>query len=545
MRGIRLAKKRALSPGLLACVLTVACAGAAEERRTGERPVSPEEIARFKDASTRVARVAPNELGARRMLEAARLAGRRDTGAPAFVAKGAEFSAGASRAPDITQHAELPAAVDNGELPGFPPIGDQGDTNGCTHWATTYYMLTNNTAVVRGWNAREEPDKRFSPRWTYNATNMGKDDGGWTHKNMEYLRAFGSALKNDFDYANPDTPGNGDPGEYQELSADPELWRKALSYRPVDNSYFLGELDTEAGLRRLKAILANGYVTVFGTKFFKGWSYLPVREGAREGVNCAVAMTRTPYNGHAMTIVGYDDALWVDVNGNGRRDEGEVGALRIANSWGRNFQDKGFTWVLYDALRDRSRIPGFAPSGREPLIRDKTAYCLIGREEYEPLLMAELTMSCGRRGDVRASVALGRLGGIERESGWYWPPNYGDDKDNVEVALSGGGDSRMMTVYLDFTDFVMDSGARTWNVTVRDVAAGYPTRLERIRLLQWRHDGWMASEPHQKLPKEFDATGWYFYFSHGFGEEFGGARRSGGVDCEQMGKIPERAPGAR
>ncbi len=41
------------------------------------------------------------------------------------------------------------------------------------------------------------------------------------------------------------------------------------------------------------------------------------------------------YDGsHAMTIVGYNDAVWTDINSNGVIDAGEKGAFRIANSWG-------------------------------------------------------------------------------------------------------------------------------------------------------------------------------------------------------------------
>ena len=44
-----------------------------------------------------------------------------------------------------------------------------------------------------------------------------------------------------------------------------------------------------------------------------------------------------------MTIVGYNDDLWIDVNGNGRLDPGERGAFLVANSWGPNWGITGLS----------------------------------------------------------------------------------------------------------------------------------------------------------------------------------------------------------
>ena len=58
-----------------------------------------------------------------------------------------------------------------------------------------------------------------------------------------------------------------------------------------------------------------------------------------------------------MTIVGYNDAIWTDVNGNAVVDPGEKGAFKIANSWGSTWQDNGFIWLAYDALGGFRRFP--------------------------------------------------------------------------------------------------------------------------------------------------------------------------------------------
>ena len=53
---------------------------------------------------------------------------------------------------------------------------------------------------------------------------------------------------------------------------------------------------------------------------------------------------------HRITIVGYNDNIWVDINGDNVVDKGEKGAFKIANSYGETKDNKGFAWMSYDAV---------------------------------------------------------------------------------------------------------------------------------------------------------------------------------------------------
>ena len=55
-------------------------------------------------------------------------------------------------------------------------------------------------------------------------------------------------------------------------------------------------------------------------------------------------------SGHAMTIVGYNDEIWTDINGNSVVDYGEMGAFKLVNSWGTQYANDGFIWLAYDSL---------------------------------------------------------------------------------------------------------------------------------------------------------------------------------------------------
>lgn len=56
--------------------------------------------------------------------------------------------------------------------------------------------------------------------------------------------------------------------------------------------------------------------------------------------------------GHVVTIVGYDDEIFYDLNNNGHIDQDEHGAFRVANSWGTSWSSGGFIWLPYKLMRN-------------------------------------------------------------------------------------------------------------------------------------------------------------------------------------------------
>lgn len=61
---------------------------------------------------------------------------------------------------------------------------------------------------------------------------------------------------------------------------------------------------------------------------------------------------------HSMTIVGYNDDVWVDINGNGIVEDQEKGAFKVANSWGDSGINNGYLWISYDALNSTTLVSG-------------------------------------------------------------------------------------------------------------------------------------------------------------------------------------------
>ncbi|MCT4600935.1 MAG: hypothetical protein N4A32_08585 [Marinifilaceae bacterium] len=70
-------------------------------------------------------------------------------------------------------------------------------------------------------------------------------------------------------------------------------------------------------------------------------------------LNCNAIIPKFGVSGmHSMTIVGYDDDVWYDYNGNNIKDQDEVGAFHCINTWGTDWGDKGYFYAPYKTFTD-------------------------------------------------------------------------------------------------------------------------------------------------------------------------------------------------
>ncbi|MFP2906645.1 hypothetical protein ACLESD_16600 [Pyxidicoccus sp. 3LFB2] len=371
------------------------------------KPLTARELERLRAEGQEVRQVLPNRIALERINEHRRAKGLRELAPSTAAAVGEEVVGPGLRAPaEVASFAVLPSHVDNSVLDFFPPIRSQGSIGSCTAWATTYYQLSHTVALQYGWDAKHNTDntRLFSPKWTYNFINNGVDQGSSIFAAYNLLERQGATT-----WATSPYDSN-----YTSWPLDPAVYRGALPYR-TNAVQYITQASTPDGLQRIKELLANGYVLVYGT-YVNSWQGMPIKNDPSTPdddafVGRSVTYWQNGFNGsHAMTIVGYDDTLWADINRNNVVDPGEKGALRIANSWGTGWNEGGFTWVAYDALNSVSAVTGGPSTGRVGLFQGNLVYHATVRPNYTPKLVAEVKVSSLRRNQLGLSVGISEVG---------------------------------------------------------------------------------------------------------------------------------------
>ena len=120
---------------------------------------------------------------------------------------------------------------------------------------------------------------------------------------------------------------------------------------PVLVSKEESDASAEKGILEMKQALNNGKILVTGGSF--GYDTKKVY-GSKD--YAAYECTSGAGGSHSYTIVGYDDTIKCDINGDGFIDpNSEIGAFKIVNSWGENWNNNGFLWVMYDTIYRESR----------------------------------------------------------------------------------------------------------------------------------------------------------------------------------------------
>jgi C1A family cysteine protease len=373
---------------------------------------TPEQALEFKKKHKRIKKVHLNGRGVKRVNAERRKNKKKEITAPVVSDNADDLQTekfGAIALPDLMSllpsetAGAVPTSVDNSLNVWFPPIGNQGSIASCVSWATTYYQLSymeamsKNVAINTGNKAYI-----YSPQWTYNFVNDGVNAGSGFYNNYAVIEKSGAANLIDVPYT----------GNYLAWSVTSKVWERALNARSNPVQY-VQSISTPTGLALTKQLLTNGYILVFGT-YVNSWQMKPVKDDISTTEDTAFIGQTACYqvngvNGaHAMTIVGYNDNLWVDINGNGLMDAGEKGALKIANQWGTGYGNKGFYWLTYDALKKISEVVGLpASTTRQEALFGNLAYQLTIKPNYKPKMVAKFVMQQPIRNQSRVFLGTG------------------------------------------------------------------------------------------------------------------------------------------
>ncbi|MCD4697008.1 MAG: T9SS type A sorting domain-containing protein [Bacteroidales bacterium] len=159
-----------------------------------------------------------------------------------------------------------------------------------------------------------------------------------------------------------------------------------------------------------------------------------------EGEYLITQLGSTPGTGHALTIVGYDESVKYDFNEDGLyttdidiNEDGvvnlldrEIGAFKIANSWGANWKNQGFIWLPYKAM------PG-------QLQGSDRAYVCHAIDNYEPQLAIKTSVEYPHRRKLKfeAGFANNANQTTTVSNNWYRSFKYQGGLNKMRGAYDG------------------------------------------------------------------------------------------------------------
>jgi C1A family cysteine protease len=467
-----------------------------EIHATGLKQPTKEDLEWMKENMIGTKKVLPNEIGLQRANKVRVGKGLKALGKNKSIPRGKEVIPMSSNldmaAPDSGMSAEagvdaldstsLPSYVDNSILPYFPPIRDQGGIGSCASFCATYYQATYMTAMARQWNVKNNNDNsnKFSPKWTYNLINQGEDLGSSIQSAYRLFLENGIATWTDFPYSGDASI----PKNYLEWSTDEKVWRNAINYK-IDKVGFVKIADgtdipvespDSPALNDIKQLLNNGYVLTYSTCIWS-WNYKTIKDDPSTDKDNGFAGKSAAFmqdglsGGHAMTVVGYNDDIWVDINDNNIAEPAEKGAFRIANSWGDGWQDNGFTWIAYDALNKVSAVSG-APAAINERVSiwgpENLAFWITAKSSYTPDIIGEITINHAKRNQVGLELGLQETDGTNAVT--LKPMAIGGY--NKAYAFDGTNVPCDATFVFDYSDLFKGKNifgvTRNWTIKVSD-----------------------------------------------------------------------------
>lgn len=261
---------------------------------------------------------------------------------PETLGTGYVFNETLTGAEPYDANISYPSECDLSKEPWFPPIRSQGSQSSCAAWAVTYYCYGYMEAKDNNWTDAWLGNSAhlMSPAWTYNKVNGGVDGGSSLSTNALILTHFGCASMATMSYSSSDYIGYGAP----------PAWNEA-PYHRISGYY----ATTHMTIDSIKNKIVNGVPVAFA---MNANDYYPA---FADGNYIMSSIEMTQGMNHANTFVGYNDNV---------TDDGEMGAFRVANSWGISFGSMGFYWITYEAvLAQMARN-----SGAYTYLTDKAGY---------------------------------------------------------------------------------------------------------------------------------------------------------------------------
>ena len=407
----------------------------------------------------------------------------------------------------VSATAELPSKWDNSTNENakyLPEIEQQGYFGSCASWASAYYQFTYTANKARGIPTTQE--NTYSPNFVYNLVNGSYDYGSTLFQNYQILKYQGVPTLTDVPVVNEKTSADTWRNWYPEKN----IWEHSMQNRIENCVVFMNgdkviEVDEiknaklfpedvvidnpkDSYLDTVKSALVTGEILAVATasdlktkKIKSCHSDDNTMNPSGYAVDNSFVGEEIVYarvdngNGHAMTIVGYNDEIWTDINGNGIVDKGEMGAFKLINSWGKDYANNGFIWLAYDSINKVSAVNGATQfRNRAESIYNVTGITVSSEKDHSSGIFLSYTLNTARRSENRLTVTVrDKTGNVVKEFK-VTPYSTENVKEKEKLNFYGKSDYADGTMAFDLNNLVPDITSSTlgnylWSVTAEDL----------------------------------------------------------------------------
>jgi hypothetical protein len=348
----------------------------------------------------------------------------------------------------------LPSEIDNTQNEFWPGLLDQLQFYSCQQYAGVAYTFGyefNRLRNTPGWYW----ENRFGAHYTWNFLNEGERYTG-----VNYLHSFDVIRQQGHmtnDYFGSDTAGSylGWPSGYDKYYNGMYNRLKKVYAIPINSTN---------GVNTLRNYLYDhldgsptGGIACFTTESWFEMGLLP--PGTPEAGKSA-ELFWWPLPDHGLCIVGYNDSIRYDLNGDGQytnnidingdgivdAKDWEIGGFKFANSWGYWWCDNGLAYVLYSAMASNYENRG---------VWNNSVYVVEADTGYHPLLTMKVKIDYNKRQRIRlvAGISSDTLAAFPEHTISFPIVNF-QGGDHVMNGFDDGPGSKAVELGLDITPLI-------------------------------------------------------------------------------------------
>ncbi len=305
--------------------------------------------------------------------------------------------------PEKYRNMSLPAVVDNSLNDYWPGMKDQFNFMACQQYCGVAYVFgyeINRARNQPGWYW----ENSYPTHYTLNFMNKGEWEAGVDFlQSFEIIRQQGQMTSADY--------GVDTSTSYRGWISGYDKYYRGM-FNHLKHVHAI-EVNSAAGINTLKNYLndhldgsATGGIACYTTSAGAIYSLKLLPQGTPEAGK-SVVLVWQPNPDHGLTVIGFNDSVRYDVNGDGRYTndlditgdgivdarDWEFGAFKIANSYGASYWgDDGYAYALY-----RSYALNYEQGG----VWNNRVYVVDADTAYQPLLTLKVRMNHTTRNKIR------------------------------------------------------------------------------------------------------------------------------------------------